>query len=257
MVLTALRNGQDSDEWRAALKLVDEILWSVIPKTSAEERKQLTEKLPQLYQEIREGLNLIGDPEINSNSLLEELSAYHRELMEMPPEKAAAIRRPESAKDLATPKAPTAAASKATPKPIWEDVEVELPEDREQPFLKSADPVLLGIVDHLRSVKLGTSFEFNEPKRNIQFRAKLSWYSPKTSYYIFVNQAGIQVAVKSLRTLAKELHLGQTRIVPQARKPFVERAMESIHSLVAAKQEGPDHHAGTPTTRSSYPSSYQ
>jgi hypothetical protein len=236
MVLTALRNGQDGEEWKKALAVVEDLLWSVTPKVSEAERRQVRQKLPEIQQELREGLNLIGDPEINSNAVLEELAAYHREILEMPPEKVMQAKRPEPAaapSPATRPAAPPPAPPPPPPKPIWEDVELETPEEREHPFLKNADPVLLGIVDHLRSVKLGTPFEFTNFKRGVRFRAKLSWYSPKTSYYIFVNQAGIQVAVKSLRTLAKELQIGETRIVPAARTPMMERALQSIYSLLS------------------------
>jgi hypothetical protein len=260
MVLTLLRNGQESNEWTQALTMVDDVLWSVTPKTSEEERKQLRQKLPEIHKALRDGLNVIGDPEVNSTAMLEELAAYHREMLEMPLEKAIASQRPEPAIAPAAPgRTPAAKPAPPTPppppKPIWEDVEVESPEERDQPFLKGADPVLLGIVDHLRGIKLGTSFEFTDLKRNIRFRAKLSWYSNKTNYYIFVNQAGIQVAVKSLRALAKELQLGETRIVPQARKPFMERALQSIHSLLAKPADSEPDDAEGPI-QSSYPSSY-
>ncbi|NJD08206.1 MAG: DUF1631 domain-containing protein [Methylococcaceae bacterium] len=235
MVLTALRNGQEGDEWKKALVVVEDLLWSVEPKVSEADRKQVRQKLPEIQQALREGLNLIGDPEINTSAVLDELAAYHREMLDLPPEKVMAAKRPEPAAVPASAHRPVAPppAPPPPPKPIWDDVEPESLEEREHPFLKNADPVLLGIVDHLRSVKLGTPFEFTDFKRGVRFRAKLSWYSPKTSYYIFVNQAGIQVAVKSLRTLAKELQIGETRIVPATRTPIMERALQSIHSLLS------------------------
>jgi len=256
MVLTALRNGQDSEDWKKALAFVDDVLWSVAPKVSEAERTQVRQRLPEIQQALREGLNLIGDPEINTNALLQDLAEYHREMLEMPPEKVIAAQRPEPAPvPAAAPRPAAPPPPPPPPRPIWEDVEVETPEEREHPFLKTADPVLLGIVDHLRSVKLGTTFEFTDFKRGVRFRAKLSWYSPKTSYYIFVNQTGIQVAVKSLRTLAKELQISETRIVPQARTPFMERALQSIHGLLSRSDKS---EPGVPelAPTHNYPTSY-
>jgi hypothetical protein len=226
MVLTNLRSGPDSEEWKQALALVDDVLWSVEPKRSEAERQQLKERQHKIDEAIRKGLAVIGDPEVNTNALLADLAACQRAAMEMTDESVAPAVPKERKK-----------APPAPPKPIWEDVEVETPEAREHPFLRDADPVLLAIVDELKALKLGASFEFTDQEKNQKLRAKLSWYSPKTSYYIFVNQAGIQVAVKSLRTLAMEIRRGETRIVPQARKPLMDRALETIYTLLHSPDE--------------------
>jgi hypothetical protein len=103
--------------------------------------------------------------------------------------------------------------------------------------MRNADAETLAIVEQLTNIKLGAWFDFYDAKREIKFRAKLSWYSPKTSYYIFVNQAGIQVAIKSLRSLTKEMRSGETRLVPQARQPLMERAMQTIHTILRKPEE--------------------
>lgn len=230
MVLALLRNGQDSEEWKQALVVLDEVLWSIEPKESEAERQQLRDKLPRLEESIRSGLAMIGDPEVNTNCLLQELAACHEAMLNGPSEKMAA-------------KAPTPQAAPATKSPdaprtvIWDDVEVEPAQARPHPFMKQADPELLAIIEQLKNTKLGAWFEFTDTQKNNKLRAKLSWYSPKTSYYIFVNQAGIQLAVKSLRTLAKEMQRGETRIVPPARKPLMDRALETIHSFLGKSED--------------------
>lgn len=230
LVLTQLRNGQDSEEWKWAMGVVDEVLWSIEPKATAAERAKVHDRLPAINDAIREGLTLIGDPEVNISNLLEELDACQRALLDGSPQ--------QSADDRLGRRPPQAMAGKP-PRAIWEDVEAELPEDREHPFLRDADPVLLAIVDILKSIKLGATFEFIDKKKQRKFRAKLSWFSPKTAYYIFVNQAGIQVAVKSLRTLAKEMQCGEAHIVPASRKPFMHRALETIHTLLSNPETSP------------------
>ena len=236
MVLTSLRNGQDSDEWKQALALVDDVLWSIEPKVSETEREQLRARLPRIEEAIRNGLAKIGDPEVNTNHILRELAFCHRDALDNPAEKTAAT---ADSMPRAAPAEAAAVTSPATARrtAIWDDVEVESPDVREHPFLKQADPELLAIIEQLRNIKLGTSFEFTDAETSNKLRAKLSWYSPKTAYYIFVNQAGIQLAVKSLRTLAKEMQRGETCIVPLARKPLMDRALETIHSFLRKPDE--------------------
>lgn len=207
LVLTNLRNGPNSEEWKQALGLVDDVLWSVEPKKTEAERQQLRDRQKKIDDTIRKGLAVIGDPEVNTNTLLADLAACQRVILESPT-------------DATAPTAEKAKKPASTvPKPIWDDVEVETPEAREHPFLRDADPVLLAIVDELKALKLGASLEFSDKDKNQKIRAKLSWFSPKTSYYIFVNQTGIQVAVKSLRTLAMEIRKGEHGSSPRPASP--------------------------------------
>ena len=230
LVLTNLRSGPESDEWKQGLGLIDDLLWSVEPKESEEEKQRVKQKLPKIEAAIRNGLAVIGDPEVNTNFLLQQLTQCHQEVLNLSAEEVAARKPTVAAK-------PAAAEPAPPPKAIWEDVEVTTPEEPEHPFLRDADPIMLAIVDELKAIKLGATFEFTDVVRNRKTRAKLSWYSPKTSYYIFVNQAGIQVAIKSLRTLAKEMRRGETRIVPPARKPLMDRALETIYSVLHSPDE--------------------
>lgn len=225
MVLTALRNGEDSEEWKQALAVVDRVIQSVESPEGEAERQKIRQTLPDLEQTIRTGLTLIGDPEVNTNAVLEQLARCQQEILARKP----AQRREELAK---ASQEVVEQIEVSPPKAIWDDVEVEGPSNRPPLFLRDASPVLLAAVEQLRNARLGTPFEFDIPKKREKLRAKLSWYSPKTSYYIFVNQSGIQVAVKSLRTLAKEMERGEARIVPLARKPLMERALETIHTLL-------------------------
>jgi hypothetical protein len=227
MVLTALRNGEDSDEWKAALSVVDQVIASVEPKSTEEERQKARQSLPELEDAIRSGLAMIGDPEVNTNAMLKELTRCQMEALSLSATAAVVHAEDEEPHEAKPPKA------------IWDDVEVEGPSSQQPLFLRNATPALLAIVEQLRGARLGTTFEFTIPKKQQKQRAKLSWYSPKTSYYIFVNQAGIQVAVKSLRNLAKEMERGETRIVPQERKPFMERALETIHTLLEKPEDKP------------------
>ncbi|QSA95882.1 DUF1631 domain-containing protein [Methylococcus sp. EFPC2] len=227
MVLTALRNGEESEEWKQALAVVDRVIQSVEPPAGEAERQKVRANLPDLEQTIRSGLTLIGDPEVNTNALLEQLLRCQQEVLAR-----AVAPRPQAAVKPEPDQPGVEQIELRPPKAIWNDVEVEGPSNRQPLFLRDASPALLAIVEQLRNARLGMAFEFTDSNKRQKLRVKLSWYSPKTSYYIFVNQSGIQAAVKSLRTLAKEMERGESRILPQERKPFMERALQSIHTLL-------------------------
>ena len=84
----------------------------------------------------------------------------------------------------------------------------------------------------LREVKFGTWFEFCDRDSGKRRRLKLSWFSPQTSTCMFVDGSGVQAAVKSMPELAIEIAGGHAKLIQGARKPFVERALESIRNML-------------------------
>jgi hypothetical protein len=237
MVLVFLRNGKASPEWADALKVVADLVWSVQPKPGAEERRRLRALVPELEERIRSGLALIGDPEVNAKALFGELNAVFKELLEAgggAAETEASLPGfaglPSNIELEVDPAPPEVQSDKA----VWDDI--DLPVSVGEIFSKHMPPELAAHAQMLKTVKLGTWFEFSVPEAKARIRAKLSWYSSATSYYIFVDQAGLQVAVKSMRALSHEMARGETRIVQLAKKPLMDRALEAVYSLL--KQPG-------------------
>ena len=212
LILLFLRQGPESEQWRHYLDVARDIVWSVQPKQTVQERSELQRKLPRIQRDIQEGLALLGDPDSNAEKFLKTLQSCHEVAL--------------ASHEMANLPEVTA-----------------LPDPDEYPLLQELDsdklstagqpsPVLEQTVARLRRLRLGTWFEFTQAGK-APLRAKLSWFSLKTGYYIFVDQAGIQVAVKPLRKLAKEMVAGQARILELERKPFVERALQRIHSMLS------------------------
>ncbi len=212
LVLLYLRGGADSEVRRRYLQVTKDLVWSVQPKTTPAERQALRDKLPHIKQALQEGLALLGDPENKAEALLSSLAQYHE----------------DSLKAEDPPQPPTPKPDDLTRYPFLQEINPE-----EMPDRSSLTPDgLEEAIKELRKSKLGTWFELTDPRTGQPIRAKLSWFSPKTSYYIFVNQAGTQVAVKPLRKLAKELANGEARILEMDKKPFVERTLERIYRLL-------------------------
>ena len=62
---------------------------------------------------------------------------------------------------------------------------------------------------------------------------KLSWFSPTTHNYMFVDHSGQRVAVKPIRQLAGEMEKGLARIVaPERSAPLVDRALSAIYRVL-------------------------
>jgi len=55
-----LRDGHDSESYRAAVKAMKELAWSVRPQQHALSRRRLVDLIPQLYQQLHVGLVTLG-----------------------------------------------------------------------------------------------------------------------------------------------------------------------------------------------------
>jgi hypothetical protein len=88
------------------------------------------------------------------------------------------------------------------------------------------------MVERLRRMRFGTWFEFRGTPDMPPRRIKLSWMSPLTSTCMFVDRAGMQAEIKSLRDLAQEILAGRARVIPKPKHPFIDRALVSIRKML-------------------------
>ncbi len=115
---TALRDGEESAEFRVALQVVDDLLWSLGPVAadvaSKVSRRELAERIPPLIQVLTQGLREIGAKEEEQQSFFDELFLIHLRRMQRHP---AEVRRRVSgaaAAGAAAAAQPGASASTAT-----------------------------------------------------------------------------------------------------------------------------------------------
>lgn len=230
LVLTYLRHGKHSTAWGDGLKTATDIVWSVQPKTTPAERQKLRALWPQLEDRILAGLALIGDPDTHAKAFFAELQALHGEIPGMAPETRPDLSDAAPQEDIELevhPAPPEVQAGQA----VWEDIDTPVPETADTP------PEWRKAIEDLQAAKLGAWFEFSLPDKPAKLRAKLSWFSEQTCYYTFVDQVGIQVAVKSQRALCEEIAAHKTRILPTTKKPFVDRALEAVHVLLGPAEQ--------------------
>ncbi len=77
LFLHHVQQGTDSQAWQNALSLVDNLLWSVLPVESADQRDKLLGQLPLILEELRSGLNQVGFNPYDMKQLLHDLEAIH------------------------------------------------------------------------------------------------------------------------------------------------------------------------------------
>jgi len=233
LVLTLLRQGEESDEWRNALRFTDEFVWSAQPKTSANEIARLRALLPPLEKALRHGLTTVAYHEADMQQLLADLSQFYERVLAgqkletktvdevvrefAPPEPVAA------AQEGAAPPVATVAAAPATQSPV-EEVVLEgglaKAEAEEPPPADDDEHVRI-----VKSIKPGVWIEFLDDQGQPE-RAKLSWISPISGKYLFVNRRGLKVCDKTVAAFAEELREGTTTILEEV--PLFDRALDAI-----------------------------
>jgi len=77
LIVICCEHGSESEPWQQALDTMDELIWSVTPKESAEERSRLLRQLPGLIRRLNEGMELARMPRGEREALKAELAQCH------------------------------------------------------------------------------------------------------------------------------------------------------------------------------------
>ncbi len=245
LVLTDLRHGTASDEWKNALRFADEFIWSSLPKKTDAERNRLKALLPQLEKALKHGLGTVAYHEGDVRLLMQELSQFYQRLLsgESFEVKTAEAVIAENAAESAQAHADSATGADPAPvnqSPVEEIVlssgKVEQDEAEE---LDEDDESLLAA----RQMKVGNWVEFVDDNGGRE-RAKLSWISPISSKYLFVNRRGLKVCDKSVAALAVELRRGTAILLEEV--PLFDRALDAIVERLRQTHSASEATATTP-----------
>jgi hypothetical protein len=223
LVLTLLRQGEDSNEWRQALRFADEFAWSAEPKTSDVEKTRLKGILPVLEKSLRHGLATVAYHENDVKQLMHELNTFYRGVLattDHAPVIAAADVAASPAPDTAGKAAATAAALDS---PVEEEIQL-----RAEAARSPAEAVIDDEEDCLKQakdMKVGMWVEFTDAN-GAKERAKLSWISPISSKFLFVNRKGLKVSDMTAQQLAVQIRAGQAVVLEEV--PLFDRALDAI-----------------------------
>lgn len=110
MFITALKQGTDSEQWRAVQKTAEVLVWSLSASMTVENRRQLLRTVPPLLQELRQGFESIAFNPFEATRLFKQLEALH--LARLKPAREPETSQPEKAEAAAVvTAAPEAEAS--------------------------------------------------------------------------------------------------------------------------------------------------
>jgi len=208
--LRFLQKGKDSIEWKEAVVLLEELLWSVSPKTDPADRAKLIETIPVLLKSLRSSLSGASFNQHKITSLFKELQDCHVKCLNGSSLDEFELQNIE---DIAE-------------KEIVQPAEAlqDVPEDKkvlsdEEALQKSQELVV------------GTWLEVEEEDGQTQ-RVKFSWRSNLTGRCLFVTYKGLKAAELSISELASWFQKGKAIVLEDADTPLMDRALISMKETI-------------------------
>jgi len=213
LVLTLLRQGEASSEYKSALRFVDDFIASTRPMHNPESRQLLRQMLPGIERSLRQGLANVAFQESDIERLLAQFHTYYRQQLGET-EMAEAPATVEDEAILAT-------IPDSIQPVVDRDAELDESMDRDAVMVPPDSPEW----HQVQALQAGTWLEFNLANEAMT-RAKLSWISPMSGRYLFVNRRGLKVADYSPQELAVLLADGHAIVL--AGNALFDRAMTAI-----------------------------
>jgi hypothetical protein len=217
MVAAVLEDGAAGKRWQESSTTGDELIWSVQPKQSAEERKRLASLASSLVRRIGAGLDAIGVPAAERspflNALFDLQTAALRSQAPTPPS-------PGTAAD--SPRAVVVGASPAAPRVLerdgWRVHYLGMPSDTRSPHTLTVANWQVG--DWLRFRMANT-----EPLCGLG-----CWQNPSSGTILFFNPDWPYAVAMSAATVDQQIRSGRAQLV--SRVPIFDAAAERALGLL-------------------------
>jgi len=193
-----LEDGREGPASEGQLAMVDDLLWSIEPKTNAGARKRLVELLPTLLRSIDRDWPTEEEAQARRRALLSCLFDLHLRSMKAVPQVAPATGGVQA---LAA-EAGSATAAAALPEPDECDEQVQ-------------------------SLRRGDWCEFKSESWGETVLARLAWRAPQRRRLLFTHRDGSTAFVHTPESLAEAFRSGRATLAIEA-VPLFERAMTRL-----------------------------
>lgn len=149
LFLNLLKHGQDSDEWRDACFVVEQLVWSVTAVLDGDGRSKLMALLPTLLPRLREGFETISYNPFEMNNLLNQLEKEHLSQLRSvgqradspSPKKDATVNRADDQAEISQAKVTSEILPTATPVAEAKGDSQHTVEPKVAPVLKAEAPI--------------------------------------------------------------------------------------------------------------------
>jgi hypothetical protein len=213
-----LRWGQESGEWKHALRTLDDLLASTqLPVEDPARDRRLEELNRRIVEGLVQAKGAVGE----SQSRIDAIGKFHRQRVDS----STAAQIPE--------------ASAAQPKMVL--IRTTLQDDNEAnwsdktPGASEAESQTL-LFESLRradEIPLDTWFEYDDARRGTTRRCKMAARISETRTVLFTDRTGATVFEKPRKTFALDLQNGHVRAIESA--PLIDRTLEQMSKNLRGK----------------------
>lgn len=224
LYLACLKEGTESESWKQAIKVVDALIWSMMPvEGDAQWIERLKSVAPKLINSLRKGLASVHFDTLQTETLLREITRVHQEIIEGYETAMVEIVDQETASTQSGFDGVSVDQALKATQPNMKAV--VLPASEAQEYQGETLPQTDRNVVAVKNMVVGTWIEFIASER--RDRHKLVAKIRSSEKMIFANRRGIKVAEMSQMQLAVELSQGRARIVEE-QPQIIDRALQSV-----------------------------
>jgi hypothetical protein len=261
-----MHDGENGAPWIEATGTMDDLLWSVQPKSTRESREQLIKVLPTLLRRLKAGMEKAETTKENAERFLSQLVKCHAAAVSAgfhpaeAPEQATApqrvVARKETAVVLQFPKPQPAASEEVKLEIItpnaqdghlaveeitiagvgWvDDEELNAPAEGEEAATATGEPAAAGEPKVRIDEETARDVVSNlKPGMWVEFthenfeplQAKLKWISPFKGTFLFADRQGKRGATMPREKLEAAFRVGSARLLDEA--PLLDRAVDKV-----------------------------
>jgi len=210
--------------WEDAIATMDDLVWSVVPKTTEEDRRRLLDMLPGMLHRLRSGLTAAGlgqawDPFFAQVVRL-HVEAIHPDpararpppmtqpAVKLPP--AVPARAESTAAPTPRPAPPSMPAATTSPRPPETEASPPAAAPNQPPGDEDAYLRLA------RGLQVGCWVEFISPRGNRR-TMRLTWCSEQRGAYLFSGRQGDDTLMVATTSLADQLRDGSAQVINRGR----------------------------------------
>ncbi|WP_242482327.1 DUF1631 domain-containing protein [Thiocystis violacea] len=222
------RSGERGEDWKTSLRLMDELIWSVAPKASGQERDRLVVMLPAMLKGLREGLQRVGIQGVWDGFFSQLIQLHVSALRKVAPS-GLYPQDPHSPLDAQPARHHSEPAGpREAPAATVETVRAaqhERNENSPTPTSDQSEPPDDQYLDLVRKLEVGAWLEF-QSERGTRNTLRLNWVSEFRRVFLFTNRQGENAMTLAATSLAEHLRKGTARLLSQ--NPLTDRAVAQV-----------------------------
>ena len=226
-----LDEGEESESWGSGVTTLEDLVWSVQPKRSPEDRRHLVALLPSLLKRLSAGMHNRGwqpdDREAFMANLVEaHAAAVKPSLSQIGSPTNAVAEAAKAQAEIAKASGDQVMAAKA------EALAVAMTQAEPEPVEPVREVVDDDYLEIAQSLERGMWIEFEADDGHLAF-AKLAWVSPLRGTYLFTNRQGQKALSMTAEELADRFRADRARLVEA--EPLIDRAFTSMMTQIEEK----------------------